>query len=180
MLVALGLLLCCLQPVARADGMSTDPNARPTGTTGPTGPTGGTETWPPAGAEPKGPFVAGAFSGIWYAFIDNTAFTLMIQQQGQILKISHTAIYDYGRRVDSSVGGVSMAGTVNGSLAYLEWKSGLSPENGRATLEYMPGYPVTLHWKIVDSPKKTEEQSGAASSTEVAYFLPAAAFLIRK
>jgi hypothetical protein len=163
--------------------MSSDPNAGPTGQTGqtgPTGPAGGSETWPPAGTAPKGPFVAGAFAGTWYAFIDNTAFTLVIQQQGQILKIAHTAIYDYGRRVDSSVGGVSMAGTVNGSLAYLEWKSGLSPESGRATLEYMPGHPVTLHWKIVDSPKKPEDQASVAGSNEVAYFLPAAAFMIRK
>ena len=174
-----------VQPVwVYADGMTVDPNVGPgqPGANNGQGPGANKPGagWPPAGTTPKGPFIAGAFAGTWYAFIDNTAFTLVIHQEGQILKIAHTAIYDYGRRVDSSVGGVSMAGTVNGSLAYVEWKSGLSPENGRATLEFMPGNPVTLHWKIVDMPKKPDDQADAAASTEVAYFLPASAYMIRK
>ena len=75
---------------------------------------------------------------------------------------------------------MSMVGTVNGSLAYVEWKSGLSTENGRATLEYIPGQPVTLHWKIVDDPKKLTDQTDSTTPLEVGYFLPASAFLIRK
>ncbi len=183
-LIVFGLFFVHLQPVVWADGIPADPNSSNAGPGGPAGSSdpgqAGSGAWPPPETAPKGPFFAGAFAGTWYAFIDNTAFTLVIQQEGQILKIAHTAIYDYGRRVDSSVGGVSMAGTVNGSLAYLEWKSGLSPENGRATLEYMPGNPVTLHWKIVDSPKKPDDQANPATSVEVAYFLPASAYMIRK
>jgi len=135
--------------------------------------------WPPSGTVPKGNLPAGGFAGTWYAFVDNTAFTIVIEQEGRIIKGAHTAIYDYGRRVDSSVGGVSMAGTVEGTIAYMEWKSGLSPENGRATLEYLAGQPVTLHWKIVDEmPKAGDSNDG--SPVEVAYFLPRTAYLIRK
>ena len=170
-LLIFGLVAVWLPPAVSADGTPVDPNAGQ-GQPG----TGG----PPAGTQPKGPFVDGGFEGTWYAFVDNTAFTLVIQQQGQLLKVAHTAIYDYGRRIDSSHGMVSMAGTVSGSLAYLEWKSSLSPETGRATLEYMPGRPVTLHWKIVDAVKKPESDTDAPASTEVAYFLPASAYLMRK
>ncbi|HWR30023.1 MAG TPA: hypothetical protein VN631_09320 [Negativicutes bacterium] len=184
------LLLVCLMsmmiiPVAWADGMPED-NTNPPGVDNGAGTGGknpgspGSGAWPPNGTVPKGNFVAGAFAGTWYAFVDNTAFTLIIEQEDQIIKIAHTAIYDYGRRVDSSVGVVSMVGTVSGAIAYVEWKSGLSPENGRATLEYQPGRPVTLHWKIVDSPKKGEEPADVAVPVEVSYFLPASAFLIRK
>ncbi len=170
------LLTMVIQPAAQADGipMTTDTGAKPPGTTSLSG------TWPPVGVVPQGPFVAGAFAGTWYAFVDNTAFTLRIAQEGKNIKIAHTAIYDYGRRVDSSVGVVSMAGTVSGSFAYVEWKSGLSPETGRATLEYQPGSPVTLHWKVIDSPPKSNDQTDAGSPVEVSYFLPASAFLIRK
>ena len=170
-LLIFGLVAVWLPAAVSADGTPVDPNAGQ-GQPG----TGG----PPAGTQPKGPFVDGGFEGTWYAFVDNTAFTLVIQQQGQLLKVAHTAIYDYGRRIDSSHGVVSMAGTVSGSLAYLEWKSSLSPETGRATLEYMPGRPVTLHWKIVDAVKKPESDTDAPASTEVAYFLPASAYLMRK
>lgn len=184
-LMVLVLLCVYMQPVAWADGVSTDPKD---GVGGPPGANNGQgpgankpgNGWPPAGTAPKGPFVDGGFAGTWYAFVDNTAFTLVIEQEGQLLKVAHTAIYDYGRRIDSSVGVVSMAGTVNGSLAYLEWKSGLSAETGRATLEYMPGRPITLHWKIVDAPKKPEGDTDALPTTEVAYFLPASAYLMRK
>ena len=168
------LVMMLMQSVGWADGMPVDPNA------GSGGAGQGSGGWPPAGTEPKGAFIDGLFAGTWYAFVDNTAFTLIIRQEGQTLKIAHTAIFDYGRRIDSSVGGVSMVGTVSGSLAYVEWKSGLSPENGRATLEYGPGRPVTLHWKIVDTPKKSDDTSAKATSSEVAYFLPASAFMIRK
>lgn len=180
--VLLCMVVLLVHPVAiipvKADGTNVDLRTESTNPVDHGKP--GQGSWPPAGTQPKGPFVAGAFAGTWYAFVDNTAFTLVIQQEGQILKIAHTAIYDYGRRVDSSVGGVSMAGAVNGSLAYVEWKSGLSPENGRATLEYMPGNPVSLHWKIVDAPKKPDDQADNATPTEVAYFLPATAYMIRK
>ncbi len=184
-LMVFALFCLYIYPVAWADGVSTDPKD---GTGGPPGSNNGQgpgankpgSAWPPAGTAPKGPFVDGGFAGTWYAFVDNTAFTLVIEQEGQLLKGAHTAIYDYGRRIDSSVGVVSMAGTVNGSLAYLEWKSGLSPETGRATLEYMPGRPITLHWKIVDAPKKPESDTDSLPSTEVAYFLPASAYLMRK
>ena len=173
---AFRLTLLCLavllgMPVAAADGMS--PGADRSRNSGPGG-------WPPSGAAPTGPVVPDGFAGVWYAFVDNTAFTLVIEQSGQKLRLSHTAVYDYGRRVDSSVGGVSMSGTVSGSLAYLEWKSGLSPEQGRATLEYLPGRPVTLHWKIVDMPKKEDDRTDAGNTAEVGYFLPTSAFLIRK
>ena len=169
--VAIHLMLLCLAlllgtPIADADGMSPGNNEA--------------GSWPPAGAAPTGPVVPGGFAGVWYAFVDNTAFTLVIEQDGQKLRLAHTAVYDYGRRVDSSVGGVSMTGTVSGSLAYLEWKSGLSPEQGRATLEYLPGRPVTLHWKIVDMPKKEDDRTDAGNTAEVGYFLPTSAFLIRK
>ena len=185
LLIVWALLFVCVQPVAWADGVSTDPKDGTGGQPGSNNGQGpGTNKpgagWPPAGTQPKGPFVDGEFAGTWYAFVDNTAFTLVIQQEGQLLKVAHTAIYDYGRRIDSSHGVVSMAGTVSGSLAYLEWKSGLSPETGRATLEYMPGRPITLHWKIVDAVKKPESDTDAAPSTEVAYFLPASAYLMRK
>ena len=139
--------------------------------------------WPPAGTVAKGSVAAGAFAGAWYSFIDNTAFTIVFEQQGQLLKGAHVAVYDYGRRVDSSVGGVSLSGTIMGSMAYLEWKSGLSTDNGKATVEYLPGKPITLHWKIVDPPKKTDDSAGnstPATPSEVSYFLPASAFLIRK
>ena len=172
-LLIFGLVAVWLPSAVSADGMPVDPNAGP----GTNKPGAG---WPPAGTQPKGPFVDGGFAGTWYAFVDNTAFTLVIQQEGQLLKVAHTAIYDYGRRIDSSHGVVSMAGTVSGSLAYLEWKSSLSPETGKATLEYMPGRPVTLHWKIVDAVKKPESDTDAPASTEVAYFLPASAYLMRK
>ena len=165
-ILALMFLLAIVPAIADADGM-------PPGNSGPGG-------WPPAGAAPTGPVVPDGFAGVWYAFVDNTAFTLVIEQNGQKLRLSHTAVYDYGRRVDSSVGGVSMTGTVSGSLAYLEWKSGLSPEQGRATLEYLPGRPVTLHWKIVDMPKKEDDRTDAGNTAEVGYFLPTSAFLIRK
>ena len=170
------LTLLCLSlllgsTVAYADGMP--PGADSSGNNG-------SGSWPPAGAAPTGPVVPGGFAGVWYAFVDNTAFTLVIEQDGQKLRLAHTAVYDYGRRVDSSVGGVSMSGTVSGSLAYLEWKSGLSPEHGRATLEYLPGRPVTLHWKIVDMPKKEDDRTDAGNTAEVGYFLPTSAFLIRK
>lgn len=163
-LLCLALLLGL--PTANADGM----------------PPGSSETgsWPPAGGSSTGPVAPDGFAGVWYAFVDNTAFTLVIEQNGQKLRVAHTAVYDYGRRVDSSVGGVSMTGTVSGSLAYLEWKSGLSPEQGRATLEYLPGRPVTLHWKIVDMPKKEDDRTDAGNTAEVGYFLPTSAFLIRK
>ena len=173
---AFHLTLLCLalllgSPVADADGMP--PGADRSRNSGPGG-------WPPSGAAPTGPVVPDGFAGVWYAFVDNTAFTLVIEQDGQKLRLAHTAVYDYGRRVDSSVGGVSMSGTVSGSLAYLEWKSGLSPEHGRATLEYLPGRPVTLHWKIVDMPKKEDDRTDAGNTAEVGYFLPTSAFLIRK
>lgn len=184
LLVILGLVYFGLPAVGSADGMTTDPNAGPgqPGANNGQGPGANNPqgSWPPAGTVPQGTFVDGGFAGTWYAFVDNTAFTLKIEQEGQLLKLAHTAIYDYGRRIDSSLGVVSMAGKVNGSMAYLEWKSGLSPENGRATLEYMPGRPVTLHWKIVDIPKKPETDSDAVPSTEVAYFLPSSAYLMRK
>ena len=173
LLFVVGLAAVWLPAAVSADGTPVDPNAGP----GTNKPGAG---WPPAGTQPKGPFVDGGFAGTWYAFVDNTAFTLVIQQEGQLLKVAHTAIYDYGRRIDSSHGVVSMAGTVSGSLAYLEWKSSLSPETGKATLEYMPGRPVTLHWKIVDAVKKPESDTDAPASTEVAYFLPASAYLMRK
>lgn len=185
LLMVLALFCLYVQPVAWADGVSTDPKDGAGGQPGNNNGQGPGSNkpgnaWPPSGTAPKGPFVDGGFAGTWYAFVDNTAFTLVIEQEGQLLKVAHTAIYDYGRRIDSSVGVVSMAGTVNGSLAYLEWKSGLSPETGRATLEYMPGRPVTLHWKIVDAAKKPESDTDALPSTEVAYFLPASAYLMRK
>jgi len=173
LLIVIGLAAVWLPAAVGADGTPVDPNAGP----GTNKPGAG---WPSAGTQPKGPFVDGGFAGTWYAFVDNTAFTLVIQQEGQLLKVAHTAIYDYGRRIDSSHGVVSMAGTVSGSLAYLEWKSSLSPETGKATLEYMPGRPVTLHWKIVDAVKKPESDTDAPASTEVAYFLPASAYLMRK
>ena len=184
-LMVLAFLCVYLQPLAWADGVSTDPKDGPGGQPGTNngqghGPNKPGNAWPPAGTAPKGPFVDGGFAGTWYAFVDNTAFTLVIEQEGQLLKVAHTAIYDYGRRVDSSVGVVSMAGTVNGSLAYLEWKSGLSAETGRATLEYMPGRPITLHWKIVEAPKKPESDTDSLPTTEVGYFLPASAYLMRK
>ena len=166
-LLLIFMMVVMIPSVAWADGM-------PAGGDAP-----GSGTWPPDGARPKGPFVPGAFVGTWYAFVDNTAFTLTIEQEEQIIKIAHVAVFDYGRRVDSSVGGVSMVGTVSGSLAYVEWKSGLSPENGRATLEYQPGRPATLHWKVVDVPK-SGEQTDTAGPAEVSYFLPSSAFLIRK
>ena len=172
-ILTLLLLLALVPAIAGADGMTTDPDKAPPGNNE-------TGSWPPAGAASTGPVVPDGFAGVWYAFVDNTAFTLVIEQNGQKLRVAHTAVYDYGRRVDSSVGGVSMSGTVSGSLAYLEWKSGLSPEQGRATLEYLPGRPVTLHWKIVDMPKKEDDRSDAGNTAEVGYFLPASAFLIRK
>jgi len=72
-----------------------------------------------------------------------------------------------------------MAGTIEGSIAYMEWKSGLSPENGKATLEYLSGQPVTLHWKIIDEAPKAGDTNDN-NSIEVAYFLPRTAYLIRK
>ena len=184
LLTVIGLAAVWLPAAVSADGTPVDPNAGPgqPGANNGQGPGANKPGagWPPAGTQPKGPFVDGGFAGTWYAFVDNTAFTLVIQQEGQLLKVAHTAIYDYGRRIDSSHGVVSMAGTVSGSLAYLEWKSSLSPETGRATLEYMPGRPVTLHWKIVDAVKKPESDTDAPASTEVAYFLPASAYLMRK
>ena len=183
-LLIFGLAAVWLPAAVSADGMPVDPNAGPgkPGTNNGQGPGANKPGagWPPTGTQPKGPIDDGSFAGTWYAFVDNTAFTLVIQQEGQLLKVAHTAVYDYGRRIDSSHGVVSMAGTVNGSLAYLEWKSSLSPENGRATLEYMPGRPVTLHRKIDDSPKKPETDSSTPPSSDVAYFLPASAYLMRK
>ena len=170
------VLMAAMSAPALADGVSLPPD----GSSNSPGPNNGPGAWPPQGTLPKGPFVPGGFVGTWYAFVDNTAFTLIIEQEGSIIKGAHTAIFDYGRRVDSSVGSVSMVGTVNGSLAYVEWKSGLSPETGRATLEYIPGQPVTLHWKIVDDPKKLTDQTDSTTPLEVGYFLPASAFLIRK
>jgi hypothetical protein len=175
--MALTLILIYPQTISWADGPSVDTGKNNSDSPGINRPS---SEWPPAGTTPKGKFVAGAFAGTWYSFVDNTAFTIVFEQEGQIIKGAHVAIYDYGRRVDSSVGGVSMTGTVMGSIAYLEWKSGLSPENGRATVEYMPGRPITLHWKVVDAPKKAEDQADVAVPTEVSYFLPASAFLIRK
>ncbi|MEI7463498.1 MAG: hypothetical protein WCK03_03855 [Candidatus Taylorbacteria bacterium] len=168
---------------AQADGMPYDPNAA------------GAKSGPGQGNNgaknpaPKGTLQAGAFAGTWYAFVDNTAFTIIIEQDGRIIKGAHTAVYDYGRRVDSSVGSVSMVGTVEGSTAFLEWKSGLSPETGKATLEYLPGRPVTLHWKIADEPVKPAETTAPAvpsapsaepAAMEVSYFLPRTAFLMRR
>ena len=172
-ILLLSLLLALVPAVAGADGMTTGPDKAPPGN-------GDSNSWPPAGATPKGSFVPGAFAGSWYAFVDNTAFTLVIVQNGRDLKIAHTAVYDYGRRVDSSVGGASMAGTVSGSVAYLEWKSGLSPETGRATLEYLPGRPDTLHWRIAAMPRPEEDRPDEANTAEVGYFLPASAYLVRK
>lgn len=162
------------QTVSWADGVSVETGAVPGTANRPGG------EWPPTGTTAKGNFIAGAFSGTWYSFVDNTAFTIVFEQEGQIIKGAHVAVYDYGRRVDSSVGGVSMSGAIMGSMAYLEWKSGLSPEGGKATVEYLPGRPVTLHWKIVDVPKKPADSTDVSVPTEVAYFLPASAFLIRK
>ena len=164
-----------LSTTVQADGMPYDPNA--TGTKNGQGNNGAKN---PA---PKGALQAGAFAGTWYAFVDNTAFTIIIEQEGRVLKGAHTAVYDYGRRVDSSVGSVSMVGTVEGSTAFMEWKSGLSPETGKATLEYLPGRPVTLHWKIADEPVKPAETSVTSADTapmEVSYFLPRTAFLMRR
>ena len=135
----------------------------------------GNGDWP----TPKSSSGAGSFAGTWYAFVDNTAFTIIIEQEGRIIKGAHTAVYDYGRRVDSSVGSVSMLGTIEGSTAFMEWKSGLSPETGKATLEYIPGRPVTLHWKIAEEPPKPSDQADAGP-VEVSYFLPKTAYLMRK
>ncbi|MHC1761948.1 MAG: hypothetical protein AB9917_21015 [Negativicutes bacterium] len=175
-LLLFAMLMTAMPVTVLADGVSANSDGSP-GSPGASNAPGG---WPPQGALPKGPFVPGGFVGTWYAFVDNTAFTLIIEQEGKIIKGAHTAIFDYGRRVDSSVGSVSLVGTVNGSLAYVEWKSGLSPESGRATLEYISGQPVTLHWRIVDDPKKLTDQTDSTTPLEVAYFLPASAFLIRK
>lgn len=133
----------------------------------------------PKGPQTKGSVGDGGFAGTWYAFVDNTAFTMIIEQEGRIVRAAHTAVYDYGRRVDSSVGAVSMAGTVEGSTAFLEWKSGLSPESGKATLEYMPGKPPVLYWRILEEPKKEDDKADAGTA-EVAYFLPKTAYLMRK
>ena len=174
------MMVVMIPTVVWADGMPAGGDVPPASNSNGKAPgASGSGTWPPDGTRPKGPFVPGAFVGTWYAFVDNTAFTLTIEQEEQIIKIAHVAVFDYGRRVDSSVGGVSMVGTVSGSLAYVEWKSGLSPENGRATLEYQPGRPATLHWKVVDVPK-SGEQTDTAGPAEVSYFLPSSAFLIRK
>lgn len=179
-LLVFALLSTTMQSTVRADGLPSTPDSGTNGSTNSPGTNNGPSDWPPAGAIPKGPFVANGFAGTWYAFVDNTAFTLVITQEEKVIKLAHTAIYDYGRRVDSSVGGVSMVGAVSGSLAYVEWKSGLSPENGRATLEYLPGRPVTLYWKIIDDPQRSADQGDAATPLEVSYFLPASAFLIKK
>jgi hypothetical protein len=61
----------------------------------------------------------------------------------------------------------------------MEWKSGLSPENGKATLEYLSGQPATLHWKIIDEAPKAGDTNDN-NPIEVAYFLPRTAYLIRK
>lgn len=135
----------------------------------------GSGEWLPQGVGAS--IAAGAFAGKWYAFVDNTAFTVLIEQDGNVVKGAHTAVFDYGRRIDSSAGSVSIVGTVQGATAYVTWTSGLSQENGRATLEILPGKPAVLRWKILDAPPREEEPAGAA---EVAYFLPRTAFLLRK
>ncbi|MBP2666879.1 MAG: hypothetical protein H6Q76_1859 [Firmicutes bacterium] len=160
-----------------ADGMPAGSDDKQTNTPGTS--SRPNSAWPPSGSVPKGNLPAGAFAGTWYAFVDNTAFTIVIEQEGRIIKGAHTAVYDYGRRVDSSVGGVSMVGTLEGNVAYMEWKSGLSPENGKATLEYLAGRPATLHWKIVDELPKPDD-TNAGGPVEVSYFLPRTAYLIRK
>ena len=140
---------------------------------------GTSSEWPPKGAASKGSLGDGTFTGTWYAFVDNTAFTIIIEQEGRTIKGAHTAVYDYGRRVDSSNGGVSMSGGIEGVTAYVEWKSGLSPDTGKATIEYLPGRPATLHWKIIDEAPKPGDQN-EATTMEVGYFLPRSAYLIRK
>lgn len=167
-------MLSCSPQIVRADGMpgSPEPDDNQPGSK--------PSVYWPKGSPNKGVSDAGAFAGTWYAFADNTAFTIIIEQEGRLLRAAHTAVYDYGRRVDSSIGSVSMAGIVEGATAYLEWKSGLSPETGKATLEYLPGRPPTLHWRILDEPKKADDKDTDTGTTEVAYFLPKTAFLIRK
>lgn len=162
--LAVMLILPASHPAAQADGL-------------PSGP--GTDR-PGYGSKDK-PWKDGigdrSFAGTWYAFVDNTSFTLVVEQEGRILKAAHTAVYDYGRRVDSSGGGISIIGTIEGSTAAVEWKSGLSPETGKATIEYVPGRPPALHWRIDEQPKKDDDDS---TTVEVAYFLPKSAYLMRK
>ena len=163
--LAVCFIVAFLPEIVHADGFSGDVGNRP----GSADRTTSSRGLPPDGG----------FAGTWYGFVDNTAFTMIIEQNGRIVKVAHTAVYDYGRRVDSSVGSVSMVGAIEGSTALMEWKSGLSPETGKATIEYIPGKPVTLHWRITDEPKKPDDQSDSPV-VEVSYFLPRSAFLIRK
>jgi hypothetical protein len=177
MLFTLFMTASIVPQLVLADGMIAGPEDKQMNSPGTSNRTN--VAWPPSGNGSRGNSPSGVFTGTWYAFVDNTAFTLVIEQNGSMIKGAHTAIYDYGRRIDSSVGGVSMAGTIEGSIAYMEWKSGLSPENGKATLEYLSGQPVTLHWKIIDEAPKAGDTNDN-NSIEVAYFLPRTAYLIRK
>ena len=154
--------MLCSPPVVQADGTPGSPDSSKPGA-----------YWPQDEA------AAGVFTGTWYAFVDNTAFTVTIQQDGRRLRAAHTAVYDYGRRVDSSGGGVSMSGVIEGATAFVEWKSGLSPETGKATIEYLPGRPPALRWQIIEKPKNPDDDTDQAT-TEVAYFIPKTAYLMRK
>lgn len=174
-------MLVCFASVALADGI---PEGQTPGTGPSTGsgsnPPGNTGEWPPKNPA-KGTFVPGAFVGTWYAFTANTAFTIKLEQDGDIVKGAHYAVFDYGRKVDSSNGTISIVGTVKGSVAYVEWKSGLGTESGRATIEVQPGKPPTLYWMMSDAPKKVDPQATTETPTEEpGSYIPRAAYLLRK
>ena len=181
-LIVVVAVLVCISAVAFADGIP-EGSGGTTGGSGsmpPSNKPGGTTEWPPKTGV-KGTFVPGAFAGTWYAFTANTAFTLKLDQDDEIIKGAHYAVYDYGRKVDSSNGTVSIVGTVKGSVAYVEWKSGLGIESGRATIEFQPGKPPTLLWMISDAPKKNDPLAGSDAPTEEpGSYIPRSAYLIRK
>jgi hypothetical protein len=173
-------LLVCFSATVFADGIP-EGNGSGNSSSGSSGnKPGGSSDWPPK-TPAKGTFVPGAFAGTWYAFTGNTAFTLKLDQDEEIIKGAHYAVFDYGRKIDSSNGTVSIVGTVKGSVAYVEWKSGLGTESGRATIELQPGRPITLLWMMADPPKKVDPQASSdAPSEEPGSYIPRAAYLIRK
>jgi len=175
--VVLVFVLVTTTPVS-ADGVVTGGGTN-TGAGNPSGGKNQTPYWPDRSQTIRSQVSRGAFSGTWYAFTANTAFTLVLEQDGSNIKGAHCAIYDYGRKIDSSNGTVSIVGKIEGGVAFVEWKSGLSPEMGKATLELVEGRPDTLNWIIAEPPKNADPQKTEETKTSESYF-PRSAFLIKK
>jgi len=100
------------------------------------------------------------FTGLWSNAKEDLMFTLDLFQVGDSIKGYHCGITRNANRIDCSqegeVYGFTITGTVDGNVAYVNFKSTYSNATGEAIITR---YKDFIHWKIV-------------SNTEGEFYLP--------